>query len=104
MYDQRRLTPLFLSTHPLQNPDVFRYDPTGLRSTMTANWTSLARSLDAARPNHLPRPAWSVPTRARGGLRPTPAAAATPARFATPPQRVPDTRKRGWAWTQANEY
>jgi hypothetical protein len=37
---------------------VFRYDPSGLRSAMTSNWTSLRKSLVANRPDHLPVPVW----------------------------------------------
>ncbi len=41
-----------------KNPDVFRYDPSGARSAMTANWPALQRSLAAARPSQLPGPVW----------------------------------------------
>lgn len=42
-----------------KNPAVLRYDPSGLRSSMTANWGELEKSLEArARPNHLPGPEW----------------------------------------------
>ena len=96
----RRLTP----PYPAQNPDVTRYDPTGLRTTMTANWTSLQRSLDAVRPNHLPVPPGDR-ARQRGALRPTAAAAAQPARFVLGGgMAAPDSRKRGWAYTQASEF
>ena len=42
-----------------KNPDVFRYDPSGSRSAMTANWAALQRGLAAARPTQLPAPAWA---------------------------------------------
>lgn len=88
----------------MKNPDVTRYDPTGLRTTMTANWTSLQRSLDAVRPNHLPVPPGDR-ARQRGALRPTAAAAAQPARFVLGDgMAAPDSRKRGWAYTQASEF
>ncbi len=41
-----------------KNPDVIRYDPSGVRTAMTTNWASLQASLQAARPNHIPTPAW----------------------------------------------
>lgn len=34
------------------------FDPTGLRATMSANWTELEKSLDANMPDHLPTPIW----------------------------------------------
>jgi len=42
-----------------KNPAVLRYDPSGLRSSMSANWAALDKSLAArAVPNHLPSPVW----------------------------------------------
>ena len=42
-----------------KNPAVLRYDPSGLRSSMTANWGALDASLEKrAKPNHLPGPEW----------------------------------------------
>jgi len=42
-----------------KNPAVLRYDPSGLRSSMSANWAALDASLEKhAKPNHLPAPAW----------------------------------------------
>lgn len=42
-----------------KNPAVLRYDPSGLRSSMTANWAALEASLEKrAIPNHLPGPEW----------------------------------------------
>ena len=41
------------------NPAVAAYDPSGLRSSMTANWTALDKSLQLnAAPDHLPKPEW----------------------------------------------
>ena len=34
------------------------YDPTGSRTTKTANWDSLSKMLATVEPNHLPMPAW----------------------------------------------
>jgi hypothetical protein len=34
------------------------FDPTGLRSTMSANWQALESSLDSHMPDHLPTPVW----------------------------------------------
>jgi hypothetical protein len=34
------------------------FDPTGLRATMSVNWTSLNKSLDENMPDHLPTPTW----------------------------------------------
>lgn len=39
----------------MKNPDVARYDPAGLRTTMTSNLAAMNKSLAAHRPNHLPR-------------------------------------------------
>lgn len=42
-----------------KNPAVLRYDPSGLRSSMTANWASLDAALQLrAMPTHLPGPEW----------------------------------------------
>jgi hypothetical protein len=42
-----------------KNPAVLRYDPSGLRSTMSATWPELNKAVDAnAKPNHLPVPEW----------------------------------------------
>jgi hypothetical protein len=37
-----------------KNPDVSRYDASGLRTAMTTSWTALRKELAKARPNHLP--------------------------------------------------
>ena len=37
-----------------KNPDVVRYDQTGLRTAMTTNWTALNQAIARAQPNHLP--------------------------------------------------
>lgn len=42
-----------------KNPAVESYDPSGLRSSMTATWTQLDKSLEANRPTHLVRPWWA---------------------------------------------
>jgi hypothetical protein len=40
-------------------PAVAQYDPTGLRTTMTANWPVLEKAvLENALPDHLPAPEW----------------------------------------------
>eukprot|EP01041_Mallomonas_annulata_P008136 gene8136-16723_t len=42
-----------------KNPAVALYDPSGLRTTMTANWPALEKSLaENATPNHLVKPEW----------------------------------------------
>lgn len=41
----------------MKNPDVFRYDPSGLRTTMTANTAAMNKSLAAHRADHHPYPA-----------------------------------------------
>ncbi|KAG5178159.1 hypothetical protein JKP88DRAFT_264748 [Tribonema minus] len=41
-----------------KNPAVLRYDPTGLRSTMSATWAETDKSLELHRPHHLPRAEW----------------------------------------------
>jgi dTDP-glucose pyrophosphorylase len=47
------------SSPGMKIPAVAQYDPTGLRSTMTATWAALDASLKAhATPNHLPVPDW----------------------------------------------
>lgn len=38
----------------MKNPDVQRYDPSGLRTAMTTNWTAMNKELARSRPNHLP--------------------------------------------------
>jgi NADH:ubiquinone oxidoreductase subunit B14.5a (Complex I-B14.5a) len=40
------------------NPDVIRYDPTGLRTAMTTNHASVQKSLSRHRAEHLPDPSW----------------------------------------------
>jgi hypothetical protein len=36
-----------------------KYDPSGLRSSMSATWGALEKAVDEkATPNHLPKPAW----------------------------------------------
>ncbi|RYG46155.1 hypothetical protein EON67_09850 [archaeon] len=42
----------------MQNPDVERYDPTGLRAAMTTNYAALRKELAMHRPNHLPTSSW----------------------------------------------
>ena len=37
-----------------RNPDVVRYDQSGLRTAMTTNWTALNKAIAKAQPNHLP--------------------------------------------------
>lgn len=42
-----------------KNPAVMLYDPSGLRSTMSANWPALDAAVQKyAKPNHLPSPEW----------------------------------------------
>ncbi len=41
-----------------KNADVNRYDPTGLRSSMTASWAELEKKYDENMPDHLPLPHW----------------------------------------------
>ena len=59
-----------------KNPDVARYDPSGLRSSMTANTVAMDRELRTNRENHLPRPAWlnRRDTPAWAAAQPTPSA------------------------------
>ena len=40
------------------NPAVLRYDPSGLRSTMSANQEALAKSLASHAADHMPTPLW----------------------------------------------
>jgi len=40
------------------NPAVASYDPTGLRSSMTATWAALDKALESEKPDHLPAPDW----------------------------------------------
>jgi hypothetical protein len=40
------------STPMLQNPAVLRYDPTGLRSAMSATWAEMDKSLEQYRVSH----------------------------------------------------
>lgn len=35
-----------------------KFDPTGLRATMSVTWTEMNKSLDSHMPNHLPVPVW----------------------------------------------
>ena len=42
-----------------RNPDVERYDPSRLRSAVTATWGEMEASLDVHQPNHLPEPEWA---------------------------------------------
>ena len=47
------------SSGRFKNPAVALYDPSGLRSTMSATWEALDLAvLKNADPNHLPAPAW----------------------------------------------
>eukprot|EP00640_Fibrocapsa_japonica_P007004 CAMPEP_0113935714 /NCGR_PEP_ID=MMETSP1339-20121228/2814_1 /TAXON_ID=94617 /ORGANISM="Fibrocapsa japonica" /LENGTH=162 /DNA_ID=CAMNT_0000937957 /DNA_START=219 /DNA_END=707 /DNA_ORIENTATION=+ /assembly_acc=CAM_ASM_000762 len=41
------------------NPAVERYDPSGLRSSMTATHAALAESLEKYKPNHLVKEEWA---------------------------------------------
>jgi len=41
------------------NPAVLSYDPTGLRSAMTATHEELDKALEAAMPDHLVQPEWA---------------------------------------------
>ena len=42
-----------------KNPAVLQYDPSGLRSSMTATWTELEKAIkEQATPDHLPHPDW----------------------------------------------
>ena len=42
-----------------KNPAVLKYDPSGLRTSMTATWAEMDKALERdARPNHLVRPHW----------------------------------------------
>lgn len=43
----------------MQNPDVERYDPAGLRTAMTANWPATERALTRVRETHAPTPSWA---------------------------------------------
>jgi len=40
------------------NPDVLRYDPTGLRAGVTATWDAQLEELEKHAPTHLPKPWW----------------------------------------------
>jgi len=42
------------------NPDVLKYDPSGLRVTMTTNQDALTKSLASHAPNHMPTPVWAA--------------------------------------------
>jgi hypothetical protein len=44
-----------LGSPGMKNPAVERYDPTGSRSAMTANWGAVAGGLRHGRPTQLPR-------------------------------------------------
>mmetsp|Transcript_21133 Transcript_21133/g.84242 ORF Transcript_21133/g.84242 Transcript_21133/m.84242 type:complete len:207 (-) Transcript_21133:448-1068(-) len=46
------------STGKFGNPAVKEYDPTGLRSSMTATYEALEASLEKHQPDHLPTPVW----------------------------------------------
>jgi hypothetical protein len=42
-----------------KNPAVLAYDPSGLRSSMTATWSELDKAIkENATPDHLPQPSW----------------------------------------------
>lgn len=83
-----------------KSTDVGRYDPSGLRSTMSANWPALQRSLALARPNHQPTASWEKD--------PSPEEKATMARFEKQgysQMGVPrDRRAKGWAYTHNKEW
>ena len=42
------------------NPDVMKYDPSGLRTTMTANQDALDAALASRQPTHLCKPLWAA--------------------------------------------
>lgn len=42
----------------VQNPAVMAYDPTGLRTTMTASWESLEKELQKSAPTQLVHSFW----------------------------------------------
>ena len=42
-----------------KNPAVLAYDPSGLRSSMSATWSAMDKAVALrANPNHLPTPSW----------------------------------------------
>jgi len=43
-----------LGSQGAKNPDVARYDPTGLRTAMTTSWAALHKEVAKSLPNHLP--------------------------------------------------
>jgi len=76
-----------------KNPDVFRYDPSGSRSAMTANWEALQKGLAASRPSQLPMPSWVTPTSTSSAVQEKLAAQGT---FLGVPK---DRRRKGWAYS-----
>jgi len=78
-----------------KNPAVERYDPSGLRSAMTANWPALQKSLKAARPTQLNLPSWQRhPSPDTESIEQKLKAQSLPGAFLGVPK---DSRKRGWA-------
>lgn len=52
----------------MRNPDVERYDKSGLRVTMTANTAAYLKELAKHRANHLPQPVWNRQAAARAWM------------------------------------
>lgn len=83
-----------------KNPDVQRYDPTGLRTAMTANWAALNASLKATRANHLPTPRWQKFATAEDN-----AALGRLVASGVQPHGLPEAKRISkWQHTQANEW
>ena len=71
------------------NPAVQRYDPSGLRSAMTATHAAVARSVALAREKHTGRATWEI-----NGSGPIPGAIGRPA----------VKRLNAWGYTQTNDW
>lgn len=83
----------------MKNPDVARYDPSGLRSAMTTNWAALQKGLAAARPTHNVTPFWAKP----GGYDAEVGAKLAAQGLATP--GLPKARRlKGWEASHAAEW
>jgi hypothetical protein len=83
----------------MKNPDVAKYDPSGLRVTMTANEAAYLRELAKHRANHLPSPSWA---RSKEGAQ---WAALNEARGLPPAPGVPKMKRLSpWQYTHDTQW
>lgn len=81
-----------------KNPDVARYDKSGLRTAMTTSAAAFDKELKKHRPNHLPTPAWELESSSKAWY------AAVEAAGLNPPGVAKTKLGSPWHYTQANDW